>query len=249
MGLSTPLKTSTSALYSGCGNRFIITTEDSLVPKTRELCLQTGTDGLVLIKPSTLADFKIHIYNADGSEAEMCGNGLRCAVKFAIDQGCEQTRFSVERGDTLYPVLVEGDLLAVAFPFPKLMEKFYIGQLEGYSLNTGVPHAVFFVDDLNDPAWMEMAPSIRRHPRFPQGTNVNFAALTSPIRMRTFERGVERETGSCGTGTVAVALAAQYVHGVKLPVTIVPTSQDPLIVSIVDNTLYLKGPAEFIRHV
>ncbi len=243
MALSTPIKTSTRGIYSGCGNRFIVTDEADLAAQTTLLCQLNGTDGLILIEKSDRADFKMRLFNADGTEAEMCGNGLRCAVRFM--QG--KSHYLVETAYALCPVSVEGELISMTVPLPGKIEKIQIDDLEGFFLNTGVPHAVFFVENLKDPSWMERAPFIRRHKRFaPEGTNVNFVKLGEVLHMRTYERGVEGETGACGTGTVAVAVAARFFHGINLPVKIIPSSGEALFVEIQKENVILTGPAKLV---
>jgi diaminopimelate epimerase len=248
MGLSIHLNSLTKAVYSGCGNCFIVTTE--WLGDVPLLCQAHGADGLILIDSSSIADFKMRIFNSDGSEVEMCGNGLRCAVKFMLEHtSCVKAHYVVETAYALCPVNVHGELLSVTFPLPAKIEKVRIGGLQGYFLNTGVPHTVFFVDNLEDPAWLGLAPSIRHHPLFaPQGTNVNFVKRGTSLEMRTYERGVEGETLSCGTGTVAAALAAQEAYGLALPLTLLPRSKEALIVDREGDKVLLTAPARFIKH-
>lgn len=246
MELSPLLINLNSAIYSGCGNLFILTYLPELAAECIPLCQLNGTDGLILIEKSSLADLKLRIFNRDGSEAEMCGNGLRCAIQFFIDQFAPSQRvFSVETMHGVTKVAVQGEQIVVDFPLPESIEPILINGFCGYFLNTGVPHAVFFVNHLDEP--FNHAPSIRHDPRFfPQGTNVNFALLGAPLVIRTYERGVEGETLSCGTGCVATALAAHRIHGLSSPISLLTRSQEVLTVAIHPGKATLSGPATLV---
>lgn len=243
MESSPHLINSNSAIYSGCGNLFILTFLPELSARCVELCQANGTDGLIVLEDTPAANFKVRIFNRDGSEAEMCGNGLRCAVQFFIDRfHSQQKSFTIETMHERRQVVVRGGEIAVDFPMPKTIEEIEILGLKGYFLNTGVPHAVFFVQNLEDPDLFRPAPEIRRR----YDTNVNFALLGNPLAIRTYERGVEGETQSCGTGCVAAAFAAYSRHGLKAPIILMPRSKEALTVSIEGDKITLSGPARLV---
>ena len=176
-----------------------------------------GADGLIVIGPGVSAgtSFRMTYYNADGGEAEMCGNGARCSVGFAHElelvdaSGRFDTGAGVLEGVWHGPVDVEVTLT----PWTDLTLDLEMGETPWpalHSCNTGVPHLVIPVDDIEDVPLDEWGARLRYHPAFaPQGTNVNWVARpadSGPFLMRTYERGVEGETHACGTGASAVAV-------------------------------------------
>ncbi|MBA3816706.1 MAG: diaminopimelate epimerase [Parachlamydiaceae bacterium] len=231
--------------YSGCGNDFILidnrhqlfniyTAKTEVIVQICHRRLGIGADGIILLENSQKADFRMRIFNADGSEAEMCGNGLRCLVRFIQDLGIPGNNFLIETMHQLIPTTILEKYISAEMPAPKNCRFFEQLQIEETSyiihyLDTGVPHAIIFVEDLHDNQLMLIAPQIRYHPHFlPKGTNVNFATINSnnEVEVRTYERGVEGETLACGTGAAAVAIAAAHVHGLKSPISIRPKSGD-----------------------
>ncbi len=186
------------------------------------LCKQhtgIGADGLILIeKPEDPKNhFKWQFFNSDGSVAEMCGNGSRCAVRFAYEKGIvgEEVRFETLAGVIKAWVLDGGKRVKVQLTNPKDYREVSLdvdGQrIEGSFINTGVPHFVVVVDELEKLDVVKLGRSIRFHKEFePKGTNVNFIKPASEraIRIRTYERGVESETLACGTGATASAIVA-----------------------------------------
>jgi len=223
---------------SGSGNDFILIDhrkpflkEDGLKDFIRKACrrrISVGADGLILIEPSRKADFKWRYYNADGSEAEMCGNGGRCAARFAYIKGIAgpSLKFETLAGILSAQVIGERVKLEMTKPFGlKLDETISIGGEEKIfsSINTGVPHAVLFVEDLEALDILRLGRAIRYHSAFaPSGTNADFVRLekNSQLSVRTYERGVEDETLACGTGVVASALVAGFKGMVKSPVSV-----------------------------
>jgi diaminopimelate epimerase len=192
-----------------------------------------GSDGLILILPSTQADVKMRMFNADGSEAEMCGNGIRCVAKYAYDHGLVKTlQIRVETGNGILPLQLftnefgRVDRVQVNMGAPKLMrhEIPMLGaagetaiaaelQLAGECfevtcVSMGNPHCVIFVDDVETYAVEAIGRQIENHPWFPQRTNVEFVEVVSPteVSQRTWERGTG-ETLACGTGASAVTVA------------------------------------------
>jgi len=246
--------------YNGCGNDFILidaqsqkfpVEESRLIARLCKRCTGIGADGLILLEPSSKADFKMRIFNADGTEAEMCGNGVRCLVQFIHDLGHSGNKFAIETFERVLSGSWSADGISVEMGSPTDVE--WTIDLEGESLsylNTGVPHAVLFVEDLKQIDILSLGKKIRTHPRFaPKGTNVTFAQVlgSQRIRFSTYERGVESETLACGTGAAAAALAYGHVMGQPSPVD-VETREGDLIKIFFDQNLNvtMKGPAQFV---
>jgi diaminopimelate epimerase len=192
-----------------------------------------GGDGLILILPSSVADVRMRIFNADGSEAEMCGNGLRCVAKYAYDHGLvERLAITIETGAGLLAVEMISnaagrvDRVRVNMGRPRLTraeipmsgppEQRVIDQelavldrtLRINCVSMGNPHCVIFVDDVANFPVATYGPAIEHHPLFPRRTNVEFVQVLNPgaVRQRTWERGAG-ETLACGTGAAAVTVA------------------------------------------
>ncbi len=211
---------------SGSGNDFILidNRDGSLavgdcVAFAKSVCrrkVSVGADGLFIIEKSEKVDFRWRFFNADGSEAAMCGNGARCAARFAYLTGIAGARMSFETGAGIIDAEVQGDIVKVRLTDPyalALDEQIRIGNqiLSVHSINTGVPHAVHFLHDLEGFNVFTTGRAIRNHDHYrPAGTNANFVAVVDDhtLRVRTYERGVEDETLACGTGSVAAALIA-----------------------------------------
>lgn len=214
--------------YNATGNDFIIIDNRKLELKVEDqarwasLCrLKTGVgaDGVLLLEESSLVDFKMRYINADGGEVEMCGNGARAITAFAHE--VLNTKKEIYKFETMNGVYKCS--LDTNYGFQLKMSELYdVGKIELLDLgekfqakktmymNTGVPHAVFEIEKIKDYPVFENGRTVRFDPRFSRGTNANFFEVISPnkIRIRTYERGVENETLSCGTGAVATALAA-----------------------------------------
>jgi diaminopimelate epimerase len=189
-----------------------------------------GADGVILIEPSRKADFRWDFYNADGSRAEMCGNGGRCAARFAAARRIAGRELSFETIAGIIHATVRGRRVKLQMTRPVGLAVDRSLTLRGrkytYSfLNTGVPHAVLFVPDVSKADVMGVGRGIRTHRAFaPRGTNVNFAQVRDGVLwVRTYERGVEAETLACGTGAVASGILAT-VHGLAAPPVAVRTS-------------------------
>jgi len=185
-----------------------------------------GADGVIYLSKSEKSNLRMRILQPDGSEAEMCGNGIRCLAKYSFDAGYVKESCSVETPAGEIGVVMgytEDEFLAtITMATPKFDRKDIPGTGEGeyrekigdfdvYAANTGVPHAVIIVDAVDAIDVEAAAPAIRHHASFEKGANVNFVERTGSdsIRIRTFERGVEEETLSCGTGATA---SAAIVH-------------------------------------
>jgi diaminopimelate epimerase len=255
---------------SGTGNDFIIIDHrDGIIPFEQQpnfvsrVCrhkFSAGADGVILIENSDNADFRWQFYNADGSVAEMCGNGARCAARFAYMNGIAAKKMVFETiAGIIEAELCEDDSVRVRmtdpFDFKDNLEISLGGTSHGVTcLNTGVPHAVVFVDDQDAPV-KEWGAAVRFHELFqPEGTNANFVTrlASDEILVRTYERGVEDETRACGTGAVASAIIASIKTMVSTPVSVVTSGGERLIIDFeltddccADN-VYLKGPARII---
>lgn len=197
-----------------------------------------GGDGLIIIERSKVADFKYNLYNADGSQAGMSGNGSRCAARFASLLGIAKNEMSFETGAGILKAEVERYNVKVGFPPPlnlKLNIRIDINGkiLDGHFVNTGVPHIVYIMDDLEQIDIIKIGRETRYHALFsPAGTNVDFIALSgrNMLQIRTYERGVEDETLACGTGAVASAIITSLLKGIESPVTLRTRSGRDLIV-------------------
>jgi diaminopimelate epimerase len=220
---------------SGAGNDFILidNRDGRLAPAdqadlARAVCrrkLSVGADGLILIENSPTVDFRWRFYNADGSVAEACGNGSRCAARFAFLNGIAGNTMRFETIAGIIAATVDGDSVKVNMTDPKDLKIDLVVDLDGKPLplsrvNTGVPHVVVPVDDLDTVDVVGLGRRLRFHPDFgPAGTNVNFVRRRDRfLAVRTYERGVEDETLACGTGCTAVAIVAAAKWGLTSPV-------------------------------
>ena len=199
-------------------------------------------------------------YNADGGEAEMCGNGARCFARFVNRlHGDKLTALKFETLAGMISAKFFGDQVEINMSAPhslKLRQSLNVDStnLEVHSVNTGVPHAVVFVDDLENVEVRRLGAGLRYHEAFaPKGTNANFAKVTGPgaISIRTYERGVEDETLACGTGMVACALIAHELHNFASPVAVLVKGGDTLKIGFEKTAdgytnVTLHGPADFV---
>ena len=213
------------AKMHGAGNDFVLVDDrDGSFPCSREVLASLGArqtgigcEGIILVRTSDRLDFRMKFFNPDGSEAEMCGNGARCVAAFAREIGAaksDRMRFETLAGD-VGAELVGPNLVKVEMPEPK--------DLRDNFINSGVPHCIVPVADLARTDVEGEGRRIRYSDAFaPAGTNVDFVAYHAPSRadIRTYERGVEAETGACGTGSVAAALVGVAQHGLEFPVTV-----------------------------
>lgn len=214
-----------------------------------------GADGIVLIERSAEHDFRMRYFNADGAESEMCGNGARTAAFFAHANGLAKKRMSFIVGKDIFQAEVLGDEVKLKMPWPRqvqqglgIVDEDYL--LEGGSLNTGVPHFVVFGKNIVDLPVEKLGRKYRGHPEFqPQGTNVDFVEVLSRgrIRVRTYERGVENETLSCGTGCVASAYMAFIQKKVHLPTEVVTQGGTLQVkVNAGSDRIYLQGAVTLV---
>lgn len=232
-----------------------------------------GADGLVLILPSEIADFKMRIFNADGSEARMCGNATRCIGKYVYDHGLTDREtvtletlsgvkyLTLEIGadnkvasvtvDMGAPALSPADLPVLADDcrsVKALTQKG--GELTLTAVSTGNPHGVVFVDQITDALVLGVGPELENHPIFPDRANIEFARIISPteIEMRVWERG-SGETMACGTGSCATAVAAAWTGRASRDVTVHLRGGDLRINwDEATNHMFMTGPATEVFH-
>lgn len=251
------------AKMTGSGNDFILIDNFSLkyspeevrkiTPKLCSRGLSLGADGVIMIEPVKDADFKWHFFNADGSIASMCGNGSRCAARFAYLKGhTDKTMKMLTGAGVINAEIKENARVNVQLTKPhsmKIDNALKNAHYKTYSfINTGVPHAVFFEDDIDSIDVFNIGRQIRNHDEFaPEGTNVNFIkVIKDGLRVRTYERGVENETLACGTGSVASALIAIEKGAVQSPVKILTTGGIDLLITKDGEDVYLEGEARFL---
>jgi diaminopimelate epimerase len=255
------------AKMNGAGNDFVlIDNGDGLLKlsaqQIRLLCDRhrgVGADGVLLLEPSwSNADFRMRYYNSDGGEAEMCANGARCFARFAnrILGGRDEVQFETQAG--IIRAELHDEKVKLQLSEPKEMVLKRTLEIEGrklsvHSINTGVPHVVTFVDDLESTPVRDWGAGIRYHTAFhPKGTNANFARQVEvgKIAIRTYERGVEDETLACGTGVAASGLVYAALNGLESPVHVLVRGGDWLEVGFRRagsgfEKVTLEGPADF----
>ncbi len=256
---------------SAAGNDFVmVDNRRKIMPReltdvVRKWCHRkygVGGDGLIMLEDSEKADFRMRYYNADGSHASMCGNGGRSVARFACLLGVVQKKMNFETDAGMVHAEIVGDDVRLGLyeprdarlDFPITVEK---RELSVSFINTGVPHVVVFVNDVEKADVEAMGRAIRYHRAFaPAGANVNFVQKKDgrALLVRTYERGVEGETLACGTGVTASAIIAGMRGMVKSPVKCVTRGGDTLTVSYSLNEsgdlvspvskVFLEGPAE-----
>jgi diaminopimelate epimerase len=235
------------AKMAGAGNDFIlIDVRQTPAPEpirdfVARVCqrrVAVGADGLLLLGAPRDGRYVMRYFNADGSEAGMCGNGIRCLARFVVLIGAaregEEVAFTNAAG--VYRAVVTGSSVRLGMPPPSGLEtnlvlKLKGGERSGDFIHTGVPHVVFFTERLDTEPVTALGREVRNHTRFaPAGTNVNFCQVVDEhrVRVRTYERGVEDETLACGTGSTAAGLLAACRGWVKSPVAVVTRSGEVL---------------------
>jgi diaminopimelate epimerase len=257
----------------GLGNDFVVTHHvgakklAGMLPRIRALCDRRtgiGADGVILLLPSSKADFRMRIFNADGSEAEMCGNGIRCCARYVDEQKLSaKKKLSFETGAGIIATERSGDMVRVNMGAPVLaaaqiptaqkagrvirmpiraLDKMF----EITTVSMGNPHAVIFTDSLTDDLVRRYGAALERDPFFPRRVNVEFAAVVSAgeARMRVWERGCG-ETRACGTGACAVAVAG-VLTGRLSACTVIHLAGGDLTVEWDGNEtqpVFMTGPA------
>lgn len=270
--------------YHGTGNDFVLIDnrkgeipEDKKPELAKRLCDRKsgiGADGLILLENSDKADAKMRIFNPDGSEPAMCGNGIRCIAKYIHDKISEKDEIKVEtlagtknvrlskidgityvRVNMGKPLFERQDIPATG-EGRLFKEKIEVDgkELEIYAVNTGVPHVVIFVDDIRKAEVENVGRAVRNHPLFPEGTNVNFVEIVCAnlFKIRTYERGVEGETLACGTGITAAGVICVMLGEADSEDSVEIIAKGGTVYVEVDlkgieiETAYMKGPAEFV---
>ncbi len=252
----------------GAGNDFILIDDRAVTfPATTalvsRLCARhtgIGSDGLLLIQPSTSADFRMRFFNPDGGEADMCGNAARCVARLARELGVAGRSMRIETRAGVLSATVNGAdvTLTMTPPAGWRLDRALTtpdGRSVAYDfVNTGVPHAVIRTSDVAALPVRGLGAAVRYHADFaPAGTNADFVEVTGEraLSVRTYERGVEDETLACGTGIVAAAVVALRHGWVKAPVEVRAASGDRLTVDGVPGDgavthVTLTGPAAHV---
>lgn len=246
--------------YQGAGNDFIILEDraaqfpDRQFDQIQKLCdrhFGIGADGLILLRTSERADFKMLYFNADGRPSSLCGNGSRCVYAFAHQHGWVGAEGTFETSDGLHKAsLTDEGWVCV-----------HMGEVNGIEergdalfLDTGSPHHLEFVEELASIDVKQKGRAIRYGaPYFEEGSNVNFVQQLAPdtFKIRTYERGVEDETLACGTGAVAAAIAAYHRQLTSLNIVNIDAAGGKLKVSFSPQAgkykdIQLEGPATFV---
>lgn len=255
---------------NGAGNDFVVFDNrdqslDFSKEKIARICNRqrgVGSDGLLMVEPAQTsdADYRMRYYNADGGEAEMCGNGARCFARFVnllCDNKLETTSFETIAGVIGAEFIGDEVRIELSEPFDQAagVELDLDGEsFTAHFINTGVPHAVVFVDDPAGIDIRRLGAAVRFHDHFaPAGTNANFVGKNDDgsIEIRTYERGVEDETLACGTGMVACAIFHHELNGAASPVSVTVAGGETLEVGFSKKEdgryekVTLLGPAEF----
>ena len=264
----------TFAKLEGNGNDFILIDEyeKEIVPEEMKgdfselYCdrrFGIGGDGVLFLGKGTDTDLTMRMFQPDASEVDMCGNGIRCLVRYAYEAKYITSSCTVQTHAGIIAVEISHDeddefLAEVEMPvatfdaasipargtgdFHAIIAGYHV-----YAANIGTPHAVVFVENLESLPVHEVGPQIRHDPTFPEGTNVNFVEITgdNEISVRTFERGTEDETLSCGTGSTAAALLSHRLRGLPNEIE-VETLGGPLMIRMEGEQCWMKGPADII---
>jgi len=221
--------------YHGAGNDFILIDARFFVLQApsllaRSLCDRRrgiGADGLLLLLPSSKANYRMQIFNVDGSEPAMCGNGIRCLFDFIQKRVDPASELLIETKQSVLRCRRVGEEIGVSLGAPQILHFPTAKESPLYVVDTGVPHAVHFVEDLDAVDVAKLGREIRFDSRFaPEGVNVNFVSILreGEIVLRTYERGVEGETLACGTGAAAAAFVAWKLGKSKSGVSVLTRS-------------------------
>lgn len=253
---------------NGAGNDFVmLDNRDGALALTTEIIARlcdrhrgVGADGVLAVEPAENgADFRMRYYNADGGEAEMCGNGARCFARYSQRLSNHPGDISFETQAGVIGGHFEGNNVRIAMSDPhshRSPQTLDVNgrPLEVHFINTGVPHAVVFVEDIENVDVRKDGAALRYHEAFaPKGTNANFVQVfsESSIAIRTYERGVEDETLACGTGVCAAAILHHLRSGAPAPISVRVRGGDTLKVGFQStgdgfNNVTLTRPADFV---
>lgn len=234
----------------GNGNDFIVIDNRKSLVKDKEISnlvqkvckrhYHIGADGVIFLEDYHDQEVNMRYFNADGSEGEMCGNGARCLALFAYEKGIANDHIFINTVSGKYEAkIVANHLVQINFPniFIEKVKRIFLERerLHVYSLIVGVPHVVFFKDnihEINSTMYEKLAKKIRYNKEvFPHGTNVNMVEIVNEhkLAIRTYERGVEEETEACGTGSIAASIVSASLQKVSSPVRVVAKGGDLLI--------------------
>ena len=245
--------------YESGGNDFVLIDDrnnlyDLNSDKIKTICDRNfgiGSDGLIILKKSKIADFKMIYYNSNGQTSSLCGNGTRCLFSFSLSLGINKKIAKIETSEGIYTATISNrNLVSLKM---KNIYNIHLFDNKAY-LNSGSPHHVEMIGDLNKISVKNLGSSIRFSNRYsPDGTNVNFFNKINDkkFEIRTYERGVEDETLSCGTGATAVAIAAHAMRLTNQSEIIIKTKGGELIISFETSkkgykNIYLEGPTRFV---
>jgi len=254
---------------SGAGNDFVVLEhdrissldEDALGRLASDLCrrrVSVGADGLVMVQSTGPGRARMIYFNADGSRAGMCGNAGRCASRYAFRKGWGEGKLVLDADDGPHLAEPAGNGVRLGMRDPQVLNPEVCLEhggrsFSGMSIDTGVPHIVLWVEDVDGVDVFGAGRAFRFAGEFqPRGTNVNFVEVSgsSALRLRTYERGVEAETLACGTGAVAAAIAAHLEKGLASPVSLQARGGD-LTVSFrsggrTTGDVFLEGDARIV---
>ena len=243
--------------YQGTGNDFIMIddrestfdiSDNKLIAALCERRMGIGADGLILLRNHPSLDFEMIYFNSDGNQSSMCGNGGRCIIDFAAMLEVIKTETTFMAIDGEHKGQFLGD--TIALQMQDVAE--IVGEGDGLVLDTGSPHYIEMVDDLQYIDVNKEGRRIRNSAPFKkEGINVNFVQDSAEIEVRTYERGVEEETLSCGTGVVATALAMHYANCICENLVNVKTKGGELTVSFEEfnggyKNIWLSGEASMV---
>ncbi|MCI8563335.1 MAG: diaminopimelate epimerase [Lachnospiraceae bacterium] len=262
----------------GCGNDYIyVNCMEKIIENPVKTAIQVsdrhfgiGSDGLILICPSDIADFRMEMYNADGSEGKMCGNGVRCIAKYVYEYGLTkkqqisvETKAGIKELDLTVQdgkvVLVKVNMGKAVFTASEIPVEADVDTLIGYEVNVagkeyhitcvsmGNPHAVTFVEDTKILPLEKIGPEFEHHKMFPDRVNTEFVQVLNrkEVSMRVWERG-SGETLACGTGACAVAAACVENGKTEREITVHLLGGDLLLRYEEDGTVWMTGPAAII---
>lgn len=269
------------AKMQGCGNDYVYINgfeekidsakKPDLVRRLSERHFGIGSDGVIFINPSDIADFEMEMYNADGSRSEMCGNGIRCVAKYVYDKKMAAgTEFTIESFGKIKDITIidengKAKLIKVGMGTPELRTEMIPAvydaetiiakpitvdgkEWEGTCVSMGNPHVVMFVDNVKDMDLETIGPKFENHPMFPNRTNAEFVKVidTQTVEMRVWERGTG-ETLACGTGCCATAVAC-ILNGKTDNKVLVKVLGGEILVEWdrESNEIYMTGPGEFV---
>lgn len=244
--------------YTANGNDFILVDEADFKwskEEIEDICQRqfgVGADGVIVFGKTPEVDATMRILNSDGREAEMCGNGLRSLVHYLYDFVQKKDSYRIKTMNDAFTVIRKDDRFFIDMNVMKDVGLYDLSTFKefpkSYFINTGVPHLCFLVEDVKKINIQQVAPFYRHHPLFPKGTNVNFIQVMSgenqTAYVRTFERGVEDETFSCGTGVTASAHALHSFLGWRGKIKIFNLGGEHLV-ELTDRVMF-SGTEKFI---